>query len=285
MFFKKISSLGFSSMRVAWAFITLSYFVAHAPNWLRYYSDSGVFPLEFSHFVFRNSWRFSLFDVVTSDTGVLIVCYIFIVSLLCMLIGFLPRLSTIISVILLFTFHERNLMILGGGDTMMRTIGYLLMISPGIYTLSVHRLPKQWRQFKEHRTLLPIPTMSIWPYRLLLWQYLIIYISSGIDKLLGVMWWKEGTAMAAALHHTHFARIHGGFMDTLSILSPFFSRATIIFELCWALLLLPTKPFKKYIPKLLKAFSLKRTLLLGGLAFHGGILLFMEVGVFPWAMK
>ncbi len=284
MFFKKISSLGFSCMRIAWAITTLSYFLASSGNWLKYYSDSGILPLELSNFVFRNSWRFSLFDVVTSDGGVLIVCYIFIVSLIAMAIGLWPRFTTIVSVMLLFTFHERNLMLLGGGDTTMRVIGYLLMISPGIHALSVHRIPKQWKHFKEHRTLLTAPLMSIWPYRLLLWQYLVIYITSGIDKLMGVMWWQRGTAMAAALHHTHFARIHGGLMDQFSILSPFISRATIVFELLWGLLLLPIGFVKNYLPKQLKRFSLKRYLLLGGLAFHGGIFIFMEVGIFPWAM-
>jgi predicted DCC family thiol-disulfide oxidoreductase YuxK len=284
MFFTKVSSLGFSAMRVAWAAVTLAYFLASKPNWVRYYSDSGIFPLSLQEFVFRNSWRFSLFDVVTSDAGVTIVCYIFCISLFAMMVGLWPRLTTIVSVMLLFSFHERNLMILGGGDTVMRNLGFLLMISPGIYALSVHRLKPQWQQFKEHRTLLKAPTMSIWPYRLLLWQFLIIYITSGIDKLTGSMWWKNGTAMASALHHTHFARIHGGFMDTFSIVSPIMSRATIVFELLWSLLLIPIGFIKQWLPPFLQAFSLKRFLLLGGLVFHGGIFIFMEVGIFPWAM-
>ena len=60
-----------------------------------------------------------------------------------------------------------------GGDTMLRTIGFLLMIAPEVRAFSLSRLREQWHHWKRKGSegMLQSPlTMSIWPYRLLLWQ-------------------------------------------------------------------------------------------------------------------
>jgi len=192
--------------------------------------------------------------------------------------GLYTRFMTIASVLLLFSFHEGNPLMLGGGDTLLRNIGFILALSPGISAFSLDRLEKQYLQWKINRTLLPLQTMSIWPWRLLLWQILILYGTSLWHKMLGTMWYS-GTALIAAIHHPKFARISIHFFDFLAPLSPFLSWSILVFHAAWLLLLIPrslTEKFPLWIPRI----PLRRTLLFCGLLFHGAIFIFMDAGSF-----
>lgn len=203
--------------------------------------------------------------------------------LVCMIVGLWPRLMTIISVLLLFSFHERNLQPLGGGDTVLRNVGFILMIAPEISAFSLSRLELQWKKWKSTgQYLAPLKT-HIWPYRLLLWQVMIIYLTSGWDKLQGTMW-MGGTVVEATIHHTHFVRWSKEIMDTWVWFSPYACFYTLIFEFGWLFMLVPRETWY-VVPMWIRRHSIKRILILGSLGFHWGIFLFMDVGSFPLAMS
>lgn len=282
-FFQKVSASGFGLMRIAWAFSVLIFFLGSAPDVVRYYSEAGLIPHDLYSIVFRSEFRFTILDYVTDPSAVIVLWSIMVVCLLFMMVGIWPRLMTTVSVLLLFSFHERNLQPLGGGDTVLRCIGFLLLIAPELRAFSLARLELQWNNWKNTGRFLKPLTMSIWPYRLLLWQIMIIYITSAWDKMQGTMW-LDGTVVEAAFHHTHFVRYSKEVMDSLVWMSPYACFYTLVWEFAWLLLLVP-KGMWDILPQRLRKHSLKRWLILGGLTFHWGIFSLMDVGSFPFAMS
>ena len=106
-------------------------------------------------------------------------------------------------------------------------------------------------------------TMPIWPYRLLLWQIVVIYLSSAWYKVLGDMWF-DGSAVSIALQHPHFARWDLP-ISLIEFVSPFLTYGTLVWESLWLLLLIP---FWKHHE------GTKRFFLVTGVCFHLGILIF-----------
>lgn len=282
-FFEEIEATGFGLLRMLWGALVFLWMLAMLGDVAFFYSDSGFLPHNLSA-AFRSEYRFTLLDTVTSPAGVHLLYALLLLSAFLACIGKWARFSTVLTLVLLLSFHERNLLPLGGGDKVLATVGFLLAICPELRAFSVDRIPAQWAAFRSGRKLLPPLIMPVWPYRLLLWQVLIIYLVSGWEKATGTMWW-QGTAVAAVYHHTHFARWPQAVMDFAS--TPFISATvsyyTLLFEFAWLALLVPRGLAAK-LPQLVRPGTVKRALLLGGVAFHGGIFLMTEVGPFPMAM-
>jgi predicted DCC family thiol-disulfide oxidoreductase YuxK len=282
-FFRRIDATAFGMMRAAWAFITLLYLFFQWPNVLYYYSEVGILPHWLEALQVRGSYRITILDVIDQPLSVFCLYLILCVLLFCMMVGLRTRIATIASVILLFSFHERNPMILGGGDTLLRTIGFILMIAPGIHAFSVDRAREQWIHWKKQKTLLPHVTMPIWPWRLLLWQLIVLYATSTWTKFLGTMW-LDGTAIQTTLHHPGFARWDPSLMRFLIPLSSSTDYAALAWQAAWVLLLIPRWMTDLFFPRPIPQISLRRILIIGGIFFHGSIYLLLDAGVFSLAV-
>lgn len=279
--FREIGASGFGLMRMGWAAVILAYGVSQIPDTARYFSEGGLLPAELEMLVTRSELRLTILHFITDPRAVLLLHLLLLLAALCMLMGQFPRLMTWIAVLLLFSFHERNPLSLGGGDTVLRHVGFFLLLAPASgAAFSLGRLAAQWGGWRGSRRLLPPVRMPIWPQRLLLWQLIVIYVTSGWDKLLGDMW-IDGTAVASALHHTHFVRWPMFAMDLFGLLSPAIGVATLLFEFLWLGLLLPAWALQIFG---LTPRTVKHALLIAGVLFHGGIFILMDVGSFSWAM-
>lgn len=281
-FFRRVSARGFSLMRISWAFFVGSFLLMQWNDVVYYYSNAGVFPDELEWVFARNTWRFTVLEWVELPSGVFSLYLILLICMFCMMIGLWPRLMTIISVLLLYSFHERNPMVLGGGDTLLRNVGFILMIAPGIGGFSVTRLQQQWVHWKQERTLLPPLTMPIWPWRMLLWQLIVLYTTSLWYKLLGTMW-LNGTAVEATFHHPVFARFSMRFMNLLIPVAGIGDYLALFWQGAWMLLLIPRR-LTALLPKKIPRIPLRRLLIVGGIFFHGGILLLMDAGIFTFVL-
>lgn len=281
-FFARSRATGFGLMRMAWAALALLTFVSQSKDIAFFYGDNGVLTTDLAQTLLRHDFHFTILSYVHSQQALSVVYGLFTASLCLMFIGVVPRLSTIISVLLFFSFDERNPFVLGGGDTLLRTIGFLLMIAPGIDAFSFRRLRLQLTEFKKNRSLLPAVMMSAWPYRLLLWQLIVLYGTSFWYKLLGTLW-LNGTAVQIALHHPIFLRFPVSSMNVLMSIAPLINYLTLIFEGLWILLLIP-QWFTYLLPPQLPRIPLKRILLLSGMFFHGAIFILMDAGSFSLAI-
>lgn len=282
-FFAKQSATGFGTMRIAWAAVTIIFLLLQAKDATWYYGESGIIPSDISAFAQRTEWRFALFEWLQwLPYHSAILWLLLLVSLLLCLVGYKTRISTIISYLLLLALHERNTFILGGGDTLLRSIGFLLAISPGIHALSVDRLLLQRKHWLASGKLLAAVQMPAWPWRLLLWQMIVLYAASLWTKLLGTAW-LAGTAADMALHNAEFSRIPL-FADILSPLSPVISYGVLVFHAGWLLLLVP-RPFATAIlGQRVASLPLRRFLQCAGVLFHGSIALLLDAGVFSFAI-
>ena len=280
-FFARRGAWPFGLLRIAWAAVALAYFAMQWSDIAAYYSDAGFLPRDMAWLVTRTDWKFTVLSF-NGEAWYAFAWYIaLLASLACSMLGIFPRISTIVGYVLMASFHERNPMTLGGGDTVLRNVGFILMIAPGIHALSLGRLVTQYRSWRTTRTLLPPITMPAWPARLLLWQLLVIYISSLWWKLLGTMW-IGGSAVAAALHHRVFLHWNYTFINLLMPLASTATYATLVWEASWLTLLVPASLWKR-LP-VISRYSPKRWVLLGGVVFHGSIAIIMDVGSFPFAL-
>ena len=280
-FFEEVSATGFGLMRAAWAFSVLFFMLGTAPDVVRYYTEVGILPEDLGYLVFRSEYRFTLLQYITNPQAVIALWSMFMVCLVCMMIGLWPRVMTVICVLLLFSFHERNLQPLGGGDTVLRNFGFILMIAPEVGAFSLSRLEHQWNHWKKTGAYLKPLKTNIWPYRLVLWQFIIIYVTSAWDKLQGSMW-MSGT-VEAGFHHTHFVRWSKEVMDGWAWISPYACFYTLLFEFGWLFMLIPRETWH-VLPHWLWKHSIKRILIFLSFSFHLGIFIFMDVGSFPFAM-
>ncbi len=280
-FFARRGAWPFGLMRIAWAGIALAYFVMQWKDVAAYYSDDGFLPRDLVWLVTRSDWKISILSL-SGDPSFAFGCYVaLILSLTCSMLGIFPRVSTVASYVLMASFNERDPMTLGGGDTVLRNVGFILAIAPGIHALSLGRLRQQYAEWRKQHSLLPPMTMPAWPYRLLLWQIIILYVTSLWWKLLGDMW-IDGTAVGAALHHSIFINWPYGFMNLLMPLTETVTYMTLLWEATWLLLLIPETLWKR-IP-LLRNVPVKRFIMAGGFLFHGSIAILMDVGSFSYAL-
>lgn len=276
-FFAKRAAWPFGLMRIGWAAVTLAFMLFQWADIDAYYTNAGFLPEQFIGTETRNAWALSLLHISGNKEFVWALFGLLLAALTSTVLGVFPRISVVISVVLLFSFHERTPLVLGGGDTVLRTIGFILMIAPGISALSLSRLRAQYVHWRKKRTLLAPLTMPAWPYRLLLWQMIVLYGTSLWWKLQGTMW-LNGTAVETALHHPLFADPTVTVLEPLMFLAPFITWAVLAFEAVWILLLIPQNIWKRL------RIPLKRIILIAGVLFHGSIALFMDVGSFSWAI-
>jgi predicted DCC family thiol-disulfide oxidoreductase YuxK len=281
-FFRRIPATAFGMMRAVWGGITLLYLLFEWKDVAYFYSEAGIMPHWLEAVYIRTDWRFTILDYVNTPLAVHCLYLILFILLFCTMIGLRTRVATVAGVLLLFSFHERNTFILGGGDTLLRNIGFILMIAPGIGAFSVDRARTGWKEWKKTRRTLPPVEMPIWPWRLLLWQMIVLYVTSTWTKLLGTMW-MDGTAIQSTLHHPAFARWPFWLTDPLMPLLPVSDYLALLFQISWLLLLVP-KAVTDLLPSSFRRFPLRRILLIGGIFFHGGIFLLMDAGVFSLAV-
>lgn len=281
-FFQRVPATMFGLMRSCWAAVTLLYLLFQWKDITYFYSEAGISPHHIEMLYVRSQWRFTILNFVDQPLAVHCLYLILCIALFCMMIGLRARIATIVSVLLLFSFHERNGFILGGGDTLLRTIGFILLFTPNISGFSIDRARVGWTRWKEKRETMHTPTMPIWPWRLLLWQMIILYATSTWTKLLGTMWWK-GTAIQAALHHPAFVHWPTWMIDPFMPIVPYVDYAALLFQFLWIFLLVP-KAVTSLLPAPLQAIRLRRMLLIAGIFFHMSILLIMDAGSFSMAV-
>lgn len=285
LFFAPVSTKGFGLMRIAFGLIALGSFLPQWTSITRFYSDDGILPRTLLDQFLRTEMRFTVFEWIGDPTLVFLVYLFFLACLVFVTLGIFTRPAVFASVLLMFSFHERTPMILAGGDTLIRHIGFVLLLSPCHRSYSLWNLHRRLRIFLKTRKEAPALTMPAWPYRLLLWQVIMMYVGSAWTKFLGSMWW-DGSAMGITIHHEHFARFPDWFTDRLALWSPFFSHLTLAIQLLWPLILvLPIVHF--FFPVIRRHITtgrIKRLAILGGIVIHGGILILMEVGSFSWVV-
>lgn len=278
--FRPVSAAGFGMMRVAFGLIAFVTMLLEMPNVQRFYGPDGILTHEMLGLSVRSMWRFSLLDHA-SVSAVWWLYATLLTALFCVTIGLGRKWMLLLAVVLLFSFHEYGTITLDGGDTLLRLIGFILLLSPCYRTFTVRNLRLRMKLVATTGKDQPASarTMPIWPYRLLLWQMILIYVASSIEKWGGDTW-REGSAVAITLHLADFSRLSPWMADRLSVMSPILGYFTVFSQMAWGVLLVVGLLVSLGMLRREDTNALKRALILCGLAVHGGIFVLMDVGTF-----
>ncbi len=182
-------------MRIGVGLLLLADLWMRAPDVVAWLTDGGVLPRDLS-MQFSNSYRWSLYWLNGSElwaTSLMAIAALFAVMLV---LGLRTRIASVASFILLVSLHNRNPLLLQGGDNLM-----LLMVFWGCFLPWGQRMAIDASMVKEptkNNRLLNVVTVAF------VIQVLSVYFFSALLKT-GSAWVEDGTAIYYALHNDLFA--------------------------------------------------------------------------------
>ena len=266
-----------------------------------YYDRWGVDP---RRVYVKGTPIFSLWFHVTDPTAMAVIHGIIVVIAFLFTIGFCTRFTSALVWFGSLTYIHRTQTILFGVDTMMTILLFYLMFSPCGAVYSMDRMIRQWwvkakpgvvqwwygllrrelpGEIAPAEPVPDVPTASVAAnvaLRLLQIHVCIIYLFSGLSKLLGHAWWN-GSAIWSTLGNYEFAPMQFEFylkflrfLGSHQLLYEGFMNIgglfTLTFEIGYAFLI--------WRPRLRWAF------LAAAVILHGGIGLFMGLKTFSLIM-
>jgi len=278
--FGQVDTRPLSLFRIFYALLLLKDAVYHFPLLYWFYTDNGIFPLDTLFEVARNN-RFSLLDALPRDWMVFGFFLIWIAVLLCLLVGWNTRLMTILNFVMLLSIHERNLYLLNGGDTVVRVQAFFMMFLPMAQYYSVGAIRKRMKHYTfssspgDLRPDTQPRTTFAFPFRMLQYQFALVYVFAMATKLPGG-YWLRGESLALALQLVTFQQLPGRLFLELapSWLLVGLTIGTLIVEGSW----FPLVFAPVFQP------TLRRIALVSGALLHLGIGVMMSIPNFSMIM-
>ncbi len=245
--------------------------IDRARDFRAFFTDDGVLPRAALVNGFVRLYRFSLFDMWGDPflCGLLytagVVCAVLFVA------GYRTRLFNILTWVFVVSLHERNIVILDGGDTVVRCMLFWMMFADCGQIYSVDA----WLGRVRPRA------VPVTPLRVAQIQVILIYICAAASKT--GPWWRDGTALYHSLQLSDWARAStAGWVIDHPRIAVLLSRATIPAEAAF----LPLTMFPLSLTG--RHRRTKELLRLAGIAavvgLHAGIFITMRVGLFSLLM-
>lgn len=248
-------------MRIGIALIILIDLIIRSQSLTAFYTDEGVLPLST---LFRSNWNPSFFSLYAIATGWKIIAFLFLLNGLfafLLLIGFHTRLMTFLCWMMIVSLHNRNPLILQGGDELLRLTLFWAMFIPWGKKYSVDSFiqPQDSGHYKW------INWGGIGYIFLLFSVYFFSAILKNSDE-----WTKDGTALYYALSLDQLTWPFGKFLYQYPTLLKYLTLSTFYLELI--------TPFLLFVPFRTPLFRLFFILLFAG--FHLFISITLFVGLF-----
>jgi len=133
--------------------------------------------------------RIDVINGVTNDGVVLAVLVLVGLAALFTCLGIFTRVSSIVLAIGLISIHNRNPVILHGGDTVVRLGAMYLAMAPAGRACSIDRLWRLW----HGRDSVALTPVSLWPQRVIAFNVALLYFTTTWLKWFGTLW-RNGSA-------------------------------------------------------------------------------------------
>ncbi len=180
------------------AIVLLDLFLLY-PDWLTWFGEDGLLTMNSVQGTSRGA-QLGIFAVWPHNNRAIMALFWFIVVFAAlMLVGWMSRASSVVVFAALLSLHNRNPMILSGGDTLLRLDAFFLMFAPTGAALSVDRLIRGYRGGGPGEPALALP----WAQRMIQIQTTLVYLSTFCWKLRGGKW-LGGTALYYVLRLSEF---------------------------------------------------------------------------------
>lgn len=252
-------------MRICVAFVILLDLTIRIGDLEAFYANSGVAPLQM---IFDHAWNshYISFHAINGMWQIQLVLFcIAYFSATMLLIGYRTRLFTFISWLLLLSLHNRNILILQGGDDLLRMTLFWAMFIP-------------WgERYSCDRLLNPFPSNEIQIRSLATLAYLlqICYVYAGSALLKGPEWHTDGTALYYVYSLDQIAYPITKYLYNQPELLRILSRVAFYFELLIPLFFFA--PFKHGLIRFIGVLVLMGFHLFNGLTIYIG--LFFIIGI------
>jgi len=257
MLFKTIDPRRYAAMRILFGLLTLMTLIDYFGELSFYYSDEGWLPLK-TAIGYTADREWTLLHTFTTPTAVRAFYALTVGASVSLTLGFRSRAAAWICFVGLASFHSRNWMNTYGGDVVLRLMLFLLAWSRCGAAWSLDR----WLYADPSRAPAPAP---VWPLRLMQFQVMAIYLSTGLAKLHGGDW-VSGNAIGMMLLNPNFARWDWTTRLTWAPIRLTFKTTTLV-TLAWELA----------FPALIVFRQSRLAALALGVLLHLGITLFVQV--------
>jgi hypothetical protein len=257
--FRPVPTSTLGLFRIAYGVVLTAWTISLLPDATSFFSADGVLP-ETS----LDGWRWSLLALDDSRPAVLALMGVLLVAAVCVTVGYHTRLATVVSFLLLVSLRWRNIWVMNGGDSLLRHMGFFLMLAPAGAALSIDRWRNARDAFWAH------PLRAPWAQRLIQIQISVVYLFTVWLKAQGDRW-ASGTAVSDSLRVDDLVRFELPWVVTDSLLvANLLTYGTLAVELALAVLIWNRRA-RPYVIAL-------------GVALHLFIELTMSLGFFSFVM-
>jgi len=259
-------------------FLLLDQLLQHWPHFEMFYGPEGVAPAGTHDDWCLRTWRWTALFFNTDDLTVLTAAFWLRAAVTVgFLIGWHTRLMNVGVWFLTMCFVNRNHALKSGADDLLMVGLFLLMLSPSGRVMSLDAWLARCESPAARRV--DASCVPAWPVRVLQIQLCMIYMSSGLAKLLRVFWegdgpfrgtWWDGSAIHYVLCDVTMSRV-----SRAQLLVPYWLTSVATYVSVWWETLFP----------LLVLWRRTRPWAIGyGVIFHIGIFLVIEIGWFSFYM-
>src|SRR6185503_7761645 len=128
----------------------------------------------------------TLLQWIRSPLGVSLALAALFFAAACFTVGWHTRAASIALYVLVTSFHERNNLVLNGGDTVLRTMLFFFLFAPAGAALSVDRILQRLR---HPGGTVPAPEQIVpWAQRMMQVQVAVIYLTTVYAKSRGSLY-------------------------------------------------------------------------------------------------
>lgn len=241
--------------------INLLLVALHFESW---YTEKGYVPWKAAEMWAGNGTYPSLLHGVTDTRTTAVIYAIIVLSAALSCVGLFTRPATILLAIGYVSLNHRMPFFLHGGDTLSRSVLVYLAVAPSGASFSLDRLIK-CRKTGDWT----MPQVSLWPQRLLQYQWALLYFTTAWAKAYG-SFWRDGTATWYPVNMPEFRKFGMPmFFDSQPMLS-ITTYGTLLIEVALATLVF-AKPYRKWV-------------LIGGLILHASIEFRLNIPLFAFLM-
>jgi hypothetical protein len=246
--------------RIAFGLIAFAWTATLVPNMFAFYGRDGILP----EIPSGAGGEWGVLELSNSPLLIVAVFVATLVAALAVTLGFHTRMAAIVLWVGIVSLEQRNLPVTNSGDGVVRSLAFLLILTPAGTALSLDRLRSAPGHFWE------FPARAPWATRLIQIQISLGYLFAAMGKLVTDEW-QDGTAVSYALRLDDVHRLATpSFVTQSTTITALLTYGTMVTELSLAVLIWNRR--------------LRPWVLLVGVSLHVGIGSSIMVGFFSYAM-
>ena len=250
-------------LRIVLAMIVLIDLAGRTANLRVHYTDEGVLPRA-GLMQTLNPYRWSLGLINGSEGFAQLLFLATAGAAICLLLGYKTRLMMVIVWILMMSIQIRNPLVLSGADTLLRVLLFWGMFVPlgAVWSIDHRRDPEPKRYAMSF--------VSFGTLGLFLQIAFMYWFTAALKT--GDEWRENGTALFYALRAEQITTPFGEWLQQFTLLLQGLTWGTMALEVIAPVLLF--SPFWNG--------KLRMAAILSLMSLHFGIMLTMNLGIFPW---